>query len=352
MAPIGAICDRPFGGLVIIFLGDFRQVLPVVVKGRRHQIVDASLKSSPLWASIDVRRLTTNMRVMMSVGADQQGLAAWAEYILRVGDGLESSVEGLGPEFIKIPDDMCLDEPTIENLIRDVYADLPTKHDDPSWLGERAILTPKNVDVDMINETITDIFRPGAETHELYSADSVGIDDDATMYPSEFLNGLTVSGLPPHSLRLKLGMIVMLLRNIRPAKGDCNGTRYILISVSPRLLELEAIGTNRRLLIPRVTCTTDDQFPFVLRRRQFPIRPAFAMTINKAQGQTLRRVGVYLPMPVFSHGQLYVAMSRVGKRADIIFCIFPVSAARLLAEDGYPGHYTKNVVYREVLRDV
>ena len=172
------------------------------------------------------------------------------------------------------------------------------------------------------------------------------------MYPSEFLNGLTVSGLPPHSLRLKLGMIVMLLRNIRPAKGDCNGTRYILISVSPRLLELEAIGTNRRLLIPRVTCTTDDQFPFVLRRRQFPIRPAFAMTINKAQGQTLRRVGVYLPMPVFSHGQLYVAMSRVGKRADIIFCIFPVSAARLLAEDGYPGHYTKNVVYREVLRDV
>ncbi len=112
-----------------------------------------------------------------------------------------------------------------------------------------------------------------------------------------------------------------------------------------------APGSNgRRILVPRVTLATDDAFLFVLRRRQFPVRPAFAMTINKSQGQTLKRVGIYLPTPVFSHGQLYVGVSRVGKRGDVVFCIVPVTKARILAQDGQPGHYTKNVVYKDLLR--
>ena len=182
----------------------------------------------------------------------------------------------------------------------------------------------------------------------------MGPNDDPSLYPTEFLNSLTVSGLPPHALKLKLGMIVMLLRNMNQPKGDCNGTRYVLRGISTRLLELEALGsdgaTGRRVWIPRVTLTTDDKYPFLLRWRQFPVRPAFAMTINKAQGQTLKRVGVYLPRPVFSHGQLYVALSRVGKRGDIVFCIVPVLKAQALARS-HPGHFTQNVVYTEVLRN-
>ncbi|XP_078476807.1 uncharacterized protein LOC144737807 [Lampetra planeri] len=58
-------------------------------------------------------------------------------------------------------------------------------------------------------------------------------------------------------------------------------------------------------------------FPFRLRRKQFPIVPAFAMTINKAQGQTVHNLGLYLPTPCFSHGQLYVALSRVTARSNI-----------------------------------
>ena len=83
-----------------------------------------------------------------------------------------------------------------------------------------------------------------------------------------------------------------------------------------------------------------------MQRRQFPVRPAFAMTVNKAQGQTLSAVGLYLPQPVFSHGQLYVAFSRVGRPQGIKVLVV---GGHVQGVPGVPGGvYTKNVVYREV----
>jgi len=86
--------------------------------------------------------------------------------------------------------------------------------------------------------------------------------------------------------------------------------------------------------------------PFTLCRRQFPVRPAFAMTINKVQGQTLKMVDIFLPEPVFTHGQLYVAMSSIGCPEGM----------KLLVTDGWEdahdapaGVYTRNVVYTKVL---
>jgi len=74
------------------------------------------------------------------------------------------------------------------------------------------------------------------------------------------------------------------------------------------------------LFIPRIPLSpTDAGLSFTLRRRQFPVRPAFAMTINKAQGETLQRVGVLLDEPVFTHGELYVAASRCGDPRNIAF---------------------------------
>ncbi len=58
----------------------------------------------------------------------------------------------------------------------------------------------------------------------------------------------------------------------------------------------------------------EDEFPVTMRRRQFLIRPAFAMTINKSQGHTFEKSGIYLPSPIFSYGQLYVAFARATSK--------------------------------------
>ena len=85
---------------------------------------------------------------------------------------------------------------------------------------------------------------------------------------------------------------------------------------------------RKRVFIPQIPlCLSDDEmFPFQFKRKQFPIRLSFAMTVNKSQGQTIPNVGVYLPAPVFSHGQLYVAMSRATSRTNIKILALPPDA--------------------------
>jgi len=71
------------------------------------------------------------------------------------------------------------------------------------------------------------------------SADSLAEVDQQSVYPTEYLNSLTLSGLPPHKLSIKLGAVIMLLRNMDPSRGHCNGTRYIVRQVSRRCITAE-----------------------------------------------------------------------------------------------------------------
>nr|VDD25386.1 unnamed protein product [Brassica oleracea] len=172
--------------------------------------------------------------------------------------------------------------------------------------------------------------------------------DENVVYPAEFLNSVKVAGLPRHCLKLKVGAPIMCLRNMDVADGLCNGTRLIVTQLLPHVIEGRIITGNKiaghPVWIPRMFVTPPDtKFPFRMRRRRFPVTLAFAMTINKSQGPTLESVGLFLPSPVFSHGQLYVALSRVKSRSGLKILI--------TGKEGKTQTKTLNVVYKQMGSD-
>ncbi|RZB70380.1 Serine/threonine-protein phosphatase 7 long form-like [Glycine soja] len=164
----------------------------------------------------------------------------------------------------------------------------------------------------------------------------------------EFLNSLKTSGIPNHKLKIKVGIPIILLRNLDQADGLCNGTRLIVTRLGAHVVEAEIItnpNIGHRTYIPRVNMSSSDSpWPFKLIRRQFPFMVSFAMTINKSQGQPLAHVGLYLPNPVFSHGQLYVALSRVQSLKGLHIIIHD--------KEGTLKNTTINVVYKEVFANL
>ena len=184
------------------------------------------------------------------------------------------------------------------------------------YYSDKVIMCPKNVDVDNLNDEILKTL-PGEGGQVYLSADKVQEGDDAGQYvTSEFLSKINLSGLPPHRLTVKVGCVMMLLRNLNPKQGLCNGTRLLITSMTQRLIRAIVIsGTHQmtKCIIPRVTLyPKNNPYPFNFGRRQFPLRHAHVMTINKSQGQTFKRTGLLLPDAVFAHGQLYVTFSRCG----------------------------------------
>lgn len=283
----------PFGGKLFVFGGDFRQVLPVVPNATRAGTVDQCLNRSSLWRHVQVYRLATNMRVQQALSSNNpeaaSALQAFADYLLTIGNGSFPSVPDT--DLIRIPDEVLFSGPDdFSTLANHIYNNFRSQSDiSVQSLTSKAILTPKNVEVSEIKKYIMDQF-PG-DYVEFYSADKVMDDEHQLTYPVEYLNTMNPGSLPPHHLKLKVGAAIMVLRNLSSKNGVCNGTRLICRSFKRNVIEAEiATGPNtgQIFLVPRIDIiSNENQTVIPFRRKQFPIRPAFAMTINKAQGQTL-----------------------------------------------------------------
>ena len=328
---------RPFGGLTVVFGGDFRQILPVVRRGSPEKIIGASVCRSSIWQKVQVLRLHRNQRLEPT--EESSRFASWL-----LGVGSDQARSG----SITLPPSMVVQ--SINELLDFVYPGLKSGNTlpPPDFFHDRAILAARNGDVNRINHDVLRMLG-GTETI-LFSADKVvtesGADASTAQYPVELLRSLDAPGLPPGELHIKIGCPLILLVNLSPSRGLCNGTRMVLRRASHRVLEVSILGGSHNgsiALIPRVSLTPNpdgSDFPFVLRRCQFPVRLAFAMSINKSQGQSLKFVGLDLRVPVFTHGQLYVALSRATS-GDRIRALLPQDSE---------GE-TQNIVFSQVLLD-
>ncbi|XP_019175761.1 PREDICTED: uncharacterized protein LOC109171086 [Ipomoea nil] len=285
--------DMTFGGKTVVLGGDFRQILPVIPKGTRKDIVGASINASYLWRSCKVFKLTKNLRLRsLQSETEVQEIEKFAKWIANIGDGTIG--ESLHGECeINIPEEFvltCVEDP-ISTIVDSIFPMFRRGHSDIEYLKDRAILAPTLDIVDAVNEYMNDYNNTEGRTYP--SCDSVcksdsNVDMLADLHTPEFLNGLRCSGVPNHSLTLKVGSPVMLLRNIDHSLGLCNGTRMIISKLADHVLEAQILcgaSAGTKVLIPRMSLTpSDPRLPFKFQRKQFPLMLSYAMTINKSQG--------------------------------------------------------------------
>ena len=326
--------DKPvFGNIPVNLGGDFAQILHVVPRGNRAAIVPACIQQSYLWPRFQLLKLTENLRVIRGSANSE-----YAQYLTSMS--YIPTLRGI----MKLPNgiksfwtlqEFC--QATFPSYILDAY------YNNCSLLRNRIILAFRNDTVIEFNHLLISQF-PG-ETHYFGAVNSADINDPASEteeLPLEYLQNINHSSLPPSKLILKLGVPVILLRNINPREGFCNRTRMTIIQLGRRCIALRILGgdfVGHCTLLPRISCSTNEgQLPFILRRKQFPIRLCFAMTVNKSQGQSFEVVGIDLCTPAFCHGQLYVALSRVTSLHGLHALFAPNTTA-----------ITENIVYPEAL---
>nr|XP_009794570.1 PREDICTED: uncharacterized protein LOC104241324 [Nicotiana sylvestris] len=260
-----------FGGKVVVFGGDFRQTLPVVRSEKKKDFLRESLLCFEIWNQLEKLRLSINMRARTD--------PAFSDYLMRIESGKEKlNYQGK----IDIPDCFIVpfisEKESLKMLFRITYPDLYTSTCDMSSTNSRVILTTKNDFVDEINDMlITQFF---GETRTYVAFDETIETTDQSQY-EDFLHTLHPTGLPPYKLTVKINCPVILLWNLNPCEGLCNGTRLICCNFERHVISAKiASGDSKKMhvFIPRIPLLSsqDEKLPIPFKRTQFPIRLCFA----------------------------------------------------------------------------
>jgi len=207
---------------------------------------------------------------------------------------------------------------------------------------ERAIIAFRNDTVDDFNNLLVERILGAGDSFE--AANYMDIGENAAVakpFPVGDLQSISLVLLLASCLQLKIGKPIILLRNLDSYQGRCNGMRMRVLAIRHNCMELAIMGKRfdaKVCLLPRIKLTTsEEELPFILQYIQFLICLYYAMTVNKSQDQSSEHVGIYLYTLAFTHGQLYVALSKVTSLNGLT--LRPSEQTRTL---------TQNIVYLEV----
>ena len=242
--------------------------------------------------------------------------------------------------------------------------------DDPSDFKHHAIITTTNCEAELFNNAVVRAmgYADDDETiHELLSSDRMADDPNARNLSPEYMEGLArAPGTPPHRLRLFVGAMCMLMRNFDPKLGLINSRKCIVKQIWTGGVNANSRSTHKAVEIALIVpdpeipggwCESAEtyvipriKFNFKpprtknlhIMRMQFPLMMCYAITNNKAQGQTLARVAIDQRNDSFSHGQTYVAFGRVRDRGSVCVLVRPERKVEDVA-------YIRNIVYPPLL---
>jgi hypothetical protein len=362
-----------FEGKVLLCMGDFRQLLPIVANGKAEEIIQACIRQSYLWYEFQVLTLTINMRLKAmedeltsfiesgDIDAEQCAIAqedlrsqrAYGDLIMEVGEAQDSHMD---KDVLNENSDECSQVIRFQTIpyilsgdVEKVLHFLYPNGFDPTIVSRSCVLAATNERCQMWNELIQSEMN-GNELHICEAKDTLCEVDDLKgnirrMLTPSVLEKFNRNGFPPHYLSLKVGDVCLIMRNLSQRFGLATNTRVRILQINTFCVRVETFDSPpRQVTIPRITFYFKLPFgqSFTMKRVQFPLQLAYCMTYNKSQGQTLDRVVVDILHQPFTHGHLYVILSRVTAYNSIVFFC---SEDELL--DDAP--VVTNVVYKSVL---
>ena len=346
-----------FEGKIVVCLGDIRQILPVVKHATVSEQLNSCITSSALWSHFFIMTLTTNMRLenMISTFERQYSngiptlepdLSAYnddiyvierqrdyGKMITMIGEGRYNDY--CGAQILEV------DNPEKPLYIKYMLNQMPYVHDEETALKELypngfitsemtscCIIAATNERVDYWNNLVQNM-NPNQKWN-LLSQDQFGEVDDPhgileNMMTEDILNNFGNNGVPPHNLELKVGDICIILRNLSVRDGLQNNARVRITNISKYKIRVQTVEDRpRSSTLPRIMFQFKLPFmqSYTISRLQFPLRLAYSLTMNKSQGQTISgRMLLDLTQPSFTHGHLYVALSRITAFYNImVFC--------------------------------
>jgi hypothetical protein len=311
---------KNFGGVIFLIAGDVGQTL-AKIKGRcsRSLIIQALFCRSSLFSDFKIFRLTKNLRLSLNKTPKRKKIFdAYEKFLLSIRNGTYNH-DRLNriklPQYIKQFQDK-------DKLIEFVYNKNFHLLNDEDFAC-RAIVTPLNKNVDDLNEYILEEYVLGEEQTYFSkdSEDNVEIENEELKIPLEVLNKLNPSGLPKHELTLKKGAVVICLRNL--SFGLANGTKLSVHEMYRNIIVLKILTGPKKndfVQMPRITLSEKLKSEGTnLVRKQFPIKLAYTLTIDKSQGQSLKRVGVYLCSECF---HMVSCIQLFQEQQILIHCVY------------------------------